>query len=174
MEKHNNNTRQRQIRQTTKPGRFKRYRNQVSRRHFQLPYDLMMSELGPLLGPDGLAIYCLLGNKKIGKMPHDERLCISPEETKKWMSRPIFYKMLFRLRAYRLILPTKWGRRGRATEYKLIKKWRTLISMPDRLERICNFIEEREALLKDRSNPKNSHRRQKLQTLQDKIFNITI
>lgn len=154
--------------------RFKRYRNQAGRRHFKLDYDLMMSELVPLLGPIGVTVYAFLGAKKTGKMPHDERLFLYPHEVEKWISKPTLYKMLFRLRAYRLIAPTRWGRKGQATEYKIIKKWRTLISMPDKLERICDLVEERESLLRIKFNPGNSTRRKRLRSIQDRIFEIIV
>ena len=168
-------TKQRRIRQPIKSEiRFKRYRNQAGRRHFKLDYDLMMSELGPVIGPLGVTVYSLLGAKKTGKMPHDERLFLYPHEVEKWMSEPTLYKMLFRLRAYRLIAPMRWGRKGQATEYKIIRKWRTLISMPDKLERIYDLVREHEALLRVQSSPGKNRRRRRLRAIQDNIFKIIV
>ena len=132
---------------------------------FMLPGELISGEyllnrtkvetkLSEYLGPDGLAAYTLIGNKQNGEREHDENLICTYEEAAHLMSRPTFSKMLFRLWAYRMIAVREWGRRKRKpSRYQLINKWRTLIRMPDRLERIHKLVSEYERVQRLKLNP---------------------
>lgn len=115
---------------------------------------LMPTKLSEYLGPDGLAAYALIGNKQNGEKEHDENLICTYEEAAHLMSRPTFSKMLFRLWAYRMVAVREWGRKKRKpSRYQLINKWRTLIRMPERLERIHKLVEKHERVLRLKSNP---------------------
>lgn len=131
---------------------------------YLLDRKLIGTKLSEYLGPDGLAAYALIGNKQNGERKHDENLICTYEEVAHLMSRPTFAKMKFRLWAYRMIAVREWGRKKRKpSRYQLINKWRTLIRMPEKLERIHKLVAERERVQRLKLNPSQD----KWQTLID-------
>jgi len=133
------------------------------------------TKLGEYLGPYAILVYNLIGNKLSGDRKHDEGLICIAADASHFMSRSTFSKGVFRCWAYRLIVVHRWGggRWHDPARYQLILKWRTLIRMPDKLERIHKLVVEHEALMRVQSNPspKNLNRRK---SIKSKIKDIIV
>lgn len=141
---------------------------------YLLDRKLIGTKLSEYLGPDGLTAYALIGNKQNGEREHDENLICTYEEAMHLMSRSTFAKMLFRLWAYRMIAVREWGRKKRKpSRYQLINKWRTLIRMPERLERIHKLVVEHEKARRRKSNP-SCKKFQQLINIRSKIMKVIV
>ena len=135
---------------------------------------LVETKLSEYLGLAAILVYNLLGNKQNGEPKHDENLiCISDDATH-LMSRPTFSKGIFRCWAYRLIAVREWGggKDKKPSHYQLIEKWRTLIRMPERLERIHKLVVEYEKVKRLKSNPSKNW--QRCRNLKKRIRNINV
>lgn len=141
---------------------------------FLLHGKLVDTKLGEYLGPLGIIAYCLIGDKQTGDKTHDENLICIYDDAMKFMSKSTFSKMKFRLWAYRLIAVRKWGRKqGTQSQYQLIHKWRTLIRMPERLERIHKLVVEYEKVMQLKANPIHK-KRQRLKDIKAKIMKVIV
>jgi hypothetical protein len=142
---------------------------------YRLHGKLIETKLSEYLGTEAIIVYILIGNKKSGEPKHDENLICISDDAAHLMSRPTFSKGLFRCWAYRLVAVLEWGggRRRQHSRYQLIKKWRTLIRMPDRLERIHKLVLEYEKIQRLKSNPSNN-KRQRLENIKAKIRRIIV
>ena len=142
---------------------------------YRLHGKFIETKLSEYLGTDAILVYIIIGNKKSGDPKHDENLVCISDDAVHLMSRPTFSKGVFRCWAYRLVAVREWGggRRRKHSRYQLIKKWRTLIRMPDRLERIHKLVLEYEKIQRLKSNPSNN-KRQRLKNIKSKIRKIIV
>lgn len=155
--------------------KFFKMPKEVTRGGYYLEKMFIKTKLSEYLGTDAIVVLALIGNKQSGNSAKDQNLIFSSVFASHLMSRPTFYKCIFRLWAYRLLAVHDWGGKGRATpgRYQLIRKWRTLIRMPDRLEKIHELVVEYEKVKLLKSNP--SHKKsQRLKIIKSKIKDIII
>lgn len=127
---------------------------------FKLNNEMTETKLSEYLGLDGIYVYGLIGSKQNGKSNHDSNLICTSKEASHLMCRTTFSKAVHRLWAYRMIAVHEWGggKKHSPSRYQLISKWKTLIRMPERLERIYKLVVEREKLLKLKINSADKKR----------------
>lgn len=142
---------------------------------FFLQGEMIETKLSEYLGLNALAVYMLIGNKQTGKKSHDENLvCIATDATH-LVERRMFAKGVFRLWAYRLIAVKTWGggRRHDPSRFQLINKWRTLIRMPDRLEKIHRLVNQYEQIKRNKPNPPLK-KKQSFRDIKERIRNVIV
>jgi len=125
----------------------------IKGKFFPLEIELMNSALVKqgMITPLDLIAYQMIGLQKTGDRKHDSELQCPYSRVAHLMSRPRYTQAKFRLWAYRLILVSKWGRNeGKASRFMIFNKWRTLIRMPERLEKIHGLVKDYERLLRQK------------------------
>lgn len=124
------------------------------------------------IGAHGLMIYVLIGCKQTGEK--DQDIVCTHNQVGHLMSKPSFAKAKFRLWAYRMILVTEWGRKSRrSSKFRIYSKWRTLIRMESKLEKIHGLVCEYEIVLRSKINPQSSKFKQ-LNKIKNEIINIVV
>lgn len=146
----------------------------IKGKFFPLEIELMNSPIikQGMIGPLDLTAYMMIGLQKTGERGHDSQLQCPYSKVSHLMSRPRYTQAKFRLWAYKMILVSEWGQtKRRASRFMIFNKWRTLIRMPERLEKIHNLVKEYESLLRQpiSSNP---DRQTAIRTKRTELMNI--
>ncbi|MBA7530630.1 hypothetical protein ES705_22839 [subsurface metagenome] len=133
----------------------------IKGKFFPLENELMNSAIvkqGMITALDIIA-YQMIGLQKTGDRKHDSELKCPYWKVAHLMSEPRYTQAKFRLWAYRMILVSEWGRKKRrASRFMMFNKWRTLIRMPERLEKIHKLVNEYEKLHRKKLNNPHSSR----------------
>jgi len=146
----------------------------IKSKFFPLENELMDSAIvkqGMITALDIIA-YEMIGLQKTGDRKHDSELKCPYWKVSHLMSEPRYIQAKFRLWAYRMILVSEWGRKKRrASRFMMFNKWRTLIRMPERLDKIYELVNEYEQLLQKKINPHPS-RQEAIKAKRIKLINI--
>lgn len=137
---------------------------------FPILHELLKSPLleKKMIDEKDFIVFTMMGSQKTGDRKHDSQLQCPYSKVKHLMGEPRFIKAKFRLWAYRMILVQEYGqKRRRASRFMIYNKWRTLIRMPEKLEKIHKLVKEYEKVHRQKLNPKTS-----IQTKREKLLNI--
>jgi hypothetical protein len=132
-------------------------------------YEMLNSELvtNGYLKPIDLFFYVLILAQKNGDPIHDKRLLYTNKMACRFASSSTYSLAKFRLWSFRCLEVTEWGRKDRVpTRFKESNRWRTLIRLPHKLERIATLVRRYEKIFN--FHPKNRPKRTKDQRTQKK------
>jgi len=119
------------------------------------------------LKPIDLFFYILIRAQETGDPDIDKRLVFTNNQAKRYASISTFSQSKFRLWAFRLLEVTRWGRKTQQpSTFKATMKWRALIRMPKKLERINTLVKRHERVTDFR--PSNTPKRTKAERLRKK------
>lgn len=134
-----------------------------------------------MITPLDIIAYQMIGLQKTGDRKHDSELKCQYWKVAHLMSEPRYTQAKFRLWAYRMILVSEWGRKKRrASRFMMFNKWRTLIRMPERLDKIHDLVNEYEGVLRKKINPHPSKqtaikaKRMELTNIKKRIIKVCV
>lgn len=148
----------------SRKGSVYRKKGKINEYFVPLRYSMLK---GPLvsegyLKPIDIFFYSMIAAQTTGDENIDKALTFTNERAKKFASVSTFSQSKFRLWAFRTLEVTRWGRKTKQpTTFKISLKWKTLIRMPTKLERIQTLVRRHERVMNFR--PKTPPKRAKIE-----------
>ena len=139
-----------------KKGSLRNKQGKINEQFVAVRYSLLK---GPLviqgyLKPIDIFFYCMIRAKETGDPELDSRLKFTNFEAKMYSSITTFSQSKFRLWAFRCLEVTCWGRKTRKpSTFKKSMKWKTLIRMPAKIDRINTLVKRHESVMNFKPGP---------------------
>lgn len=162
----------------------KRPKKPIGEQFFAIRMSLLNSELfNKCLTPDDWFLYLAYGRKFEGNM--HQKITVTFDEVRYQFNnnKDRYRKSKFHLAAFRVLYFPYFGCQDRrASVAKISMKWKTLVCIPEKLNKIANWVKEYDDLMKKSisKNPGESRemvvklRRRIAKKLSDKIFGESV